>query len=79
MYTLYVPALGEVTLDLDSIFLRGHLFYIIGYDDSHSRVEFIIDKLSCLEDYYHDYGYCHILSYTKDGVTTHCNLYRSLS
>ena len=79
MYTVYVPDLGEVWLDLDSLVLLGHIFHIIGRDDSRSRIEFVIDKLSCLEDYYNDYGYCHILSYTKDGVMTPCNLYCSLS
>ena len=79
MYTLYIPTLGEIALDLNTIFLRGHIFHIIGYDDSHSRIEFIMDKFSCLDDYYYDYGYCHIISYIKDGVATPCNHYHSMS
>lgn len=78
MYTLYFPSLGEITLDLDTIFLCGHIFHIIGYDDSHSRIKFTMDKLSCLEEYYYDYGYCHIISYTKDGVTVPCSFYHAL-
>ena len=78
MYTLYLQPLGEVTIHLDTIRISGYFIYIIGYDDDHNPIEFIMDKLCYLEDCPYDYGYCHIVSYVKHGIKTFCDKYMSI-
>ena len=79
MYTLHLSPLGEVTLHLDTVHISGFNIYLTGYDDDNNRIDFTMDKLCYLEDIPYDFGYCHILSYTKNGISTPCNIYRSLS
>lgn len=79
MHTMYIPSIGEVTLHLNTIYVERALLYITGYDCKHNRIKFAMDKFRCLDDYPCDCGYCHVVSYTKDGVTTQCNFYKSLS
>ena len=79
MYTLYMSPLGEITLDLDSIRISGFNIYVAGYDNDRERIDFTMEKICYLEDIPYGFGYCHILSYTKDGISTPCNIYRSLS
>lgn len=79
LYALYHRSLGQVILHLDTIVISGFNTYVTGYDDDHNPIDFTMDKFDFLEDYSGGYGYCHIISYTKDGVTTHCNAYHALS
>ena len=79
LYALYHRELGTVILHLDTIRISGFNTYVTGYDDDHNPIDFIMDKFDFLEDYSGGYGYCHITSYTKDGVTTPCSVYQALS
>ena len=78
-YTIYSEEFGHITLHMYTIHISGFHTYITGYDEDKKPVNFVMDKLCYLDDYITDYGYCHIISYTKDGVCTKCNLYQSLS
>ena len=79
LYTIYLPIFGEIRLHLDTLQINGRLHYVTGYDDDHNRIDFAMDRFSWLEDHFNEYGYCHIVSYTKDSVTVPCSIYRSLS
>lgn len=79
LYALYIRPLGEVILHLDSISIDGFKIFITGYDNDHNRIDFTMDKMAYLEDSPCDCGYCHIVSYVKNGITTPCNIYRALS
>ena len=79
LYALYHRELGQVILHLDTIHFSGFNTYVTGYDDDHNPIDFIMDKFDFLEDYSGGYGYCHITSYTKDGITIPCNIYQALS
>lgn len=78
LYTLHIRPLGEVTLSLDSINISGKNIFITGYDDNRNHIDFTLDKLCYLEDSPYDYGYCHIVAYRKNGVSTQCNVYKPL-
>lgn len=79
LYALYHRELGQIILHLDTMCISGFNTYVTGYDDDHNPIDFIMDKFDFLEDYSGGYGYCHITSYTKDGVTTPCSVYQALS
>lgn len=79
VYTINTKELGRIILHEDTIVRRGRIIYMLGYDDKHTPIRFVIDKMCHTNDYVLDYGYCHIVSYTKDGVCTECNMYQSLS
>ena len=78
LYTVHIRPLGEVTLCLDTITISGFYIFIVGYNDNKDRINFTLDRLCYLEDSPYDYGYCHIVSYSKDGVSTQCNVYKPL-
>ena len=63
MYTLYLPTIGEVTLQFATININGSKIYISGYDEDRNRVDFTLDKLEYPEERPEDCGYCHIISY----------------
>lgn len=79
LYALYHRELGQIILHLDTIRISGFNTYVTGYDDDHNPIDFIMDKFDFLEDYSAGYGYCHIISYTKNGITIPCNIYQALS
>ena len=78
MYTLYLSPLGEVVLHFATIQISGFYVYISGYDEDRNRIDFVMDKLQYPDDSPYDCGYCHIISYAMQGVTTPCNIYRSI-
>lgn len=79
MYTLYLSPLGEITLHLDTIHISGFNIYLTGYDDDKVPIDFVMRKIKYLDSDNENFGYCHIISYTRNGVSTSCNIYRSLS
>ena len=79
IYAICLSPFGEVFLDLDTMKVSGFFVYIRGHDCNHNHIDFVMDRFMHLEDYATDYGWCHIVSYTTDGITTPCNLYRTLS
>lgn len=79
LYAIYSKTLGQVILHLDTIRISGFHTYVTGYDDDHNPIRFVMDRFNYLEDYYSSYGYCHMISYTKNGVTTPCSEYYALS
>ena len=78
LYTLYLRPLGEVTLHLNTTLISGCNIFVAGYTRNHERIDFKLDKLCYLEDSPDDYGYCHIVSYTKGGTSILCNTYKPL-
>lgn len=78
MYILHLFPLGEVRLYLSTILIYGFNIYISGYDEHHNRIDFTMDRMHYPEDYPNVMGYCHIISYIKNGITTKCNTYASL-
>ena len=79
LYTIYPVELGRVLLHMDTVQFSGFLTKVVGYDDDRNPIYFEMDKVCYLDDYIVDYGYCHIVSYTKFGVRTECDIYQSLS
>ena len=78
MYTLHISPLGEVVLHFATIQISGFNIYISGYDEDHNRIDFTMDRFCYPEDSPYGCGYCHIVSYVMQGVTTSCNIYRSI-
>lgn len=78
LYCIYMRPLGKVVLRLDTIKISGFFTYITGYDEDHNRIDFVMDRMRYLDDYDADCGYCHIVSYTTNGVTVPCNCYQAL-
>ena len=79
LYAIYDGVLGRVVLHLDTIRIDGFNTYVTGYDDEHNPIQFTMDRFKYLDDYWSGYGYCHMVSYTKQGVTTPHNKYYALS
>ena len=79
IYALYIKPFGVVTLHLDTVVISGFNLYVTGYDCNKSRIDFVMNKFTFLEDDVYDCGYCRIKQYTKDGVTTTCNIYQSVN
>ena len=80
LYAIHTAELGKVMLHTKTMSFHDKNIHITGYDDDDNQISFVLDKICYLEDYFSsDYGYCHIVSYTKDGVCTKCNMYQSLS
>lgn len=78
MYTLYLLPIGEVSLYFSTVRISGYHIYISGRDQQHNQVDLVLDKLCYPDILPGNCGYCHILSYTVNGNTTKCNLYRAL-
>lgn len=78
-YLMRTQVLSNVVLYLETIQISGFFVYISGYDDDRNQINFVMDRFIFPEDITYDYGYCHIVSYTKNGITTMCNLYQSLA
>ena len=78
MYTMYLPAIGEVVLHFATIRFDGFKIYISGYDEDHNRVDFTLDRLIYPENSPEDCGYCHIVSYNTKGQTVPYSSYHSI-
>ena len=78
MYILHLSPLGRIILRLNTIRISGFEIHISGYDEDRNRIDFTMSKICYPEDSPYDCGYCHIVSYVKDGILTPCNIYRSL-
>lgn len=78
LYTLYLRPLGEVTLHTQTASFSGRNIFMTGYNGNNERIHFKMDKFCYLEDLPCDYGYCHIISYTKGSETKLCNVYKPL-
>lgn len=78
LYTTHIPGIGEVRLYFDTIRIRGYKTYISGIDKNNRQIDFICDKFVYPENRHTDYGYCHITSYTTQGNTVRCSLYKSI-
>ena len=80
LYAIYTNELGRVILHMATVRISGFNTYVTGYDDDDNQIDFVMDKMCHLDDYFSsDYGYCHIIAYIKDGARTECSLYQSLS
>lgn len=80
LYVINTAELGRVILHMSTMSFHDIYIHVIGYDDDDNQIRFVLDKICYLDDYFSsDYGYCHIVSYLKDGVCTECNMYQSLS
>ena len=75
MYVIYLHPFGRIVLKHDTIFILGKNVYISGCDEENNHIDFVLDLMRYPDDFR---GYCHIVSYTTQGVTTPCNLYRSI-
>lgn len=75
MYVIYLHPFGRIVLKHDTIFILGKFVYISGCDENHNRIDFVLDIMRYPDGLR---GYCHIVSYTIQGVTTPCDLYRSI-
>jgi len=78
MYVIYLHPFGRIVLKHDTIFILGKFVYISGCDENHNRIDLTMDIMKYPEEVLSGCGYCHIVSYTTQGVTTPCNLYRSI-
>lgn len=78
MYTMYIPELGEVNVRVNDLHKIGNKTYLLGYDATHTRVRFTVDKIRVPKDQPNDCGFCHITSYTKGDKVTQCNIYKAL-
>lgn len=79
-YTLHLPLpLGEVVLHLDTMRISGFYHYVTGYDLDRNPIHFVMDRFAWIGDVIYEYGYCHIVSYSKGGIVTPCNVYQSLA
>lgn len=78
MYVIYLHPFGRIILRHHTIHILGRYIYISGCDEDHNRIDFTLDILKYPGDAISCYGYCHIVSYTTQGVTTPCDLYRSI-
>ena len=75
MYVIYLHPFGRIVLRHDTIFILGKFVYISGCDENRNRIDFVLDVMRYPDEFR---GYCHIVSYTVQGVTTLCDLYRSI-
>ena len=75
MYVIYLRPFGRIVLRHNTIFILGKFVYISGCDEQHNNINLVLDKLQYPCELR---GYCHIVSYTAQGVTTPCNLYKSI-
>ena len=78
IYTIHLPKIGEVILYFDTIKPCGYNIYISGYDNDHNHIKLTLDKLVYPDSHPEECGFCHITAYAINGVTTTCNLYRSI-
>ena len=79
MYLLDIYPLGRIRLYIDSIVVCGSNIYILGYDDDRNNISFTLDKIGHPNEFPNGTGYCHIVSYTKNNISTQCNKYVSFS
>ena len=79
VYKLYFASFNIITLHFSTMRISGRKTYITGYDDNNERIDFIMDRFQHPDDEPYDYGYCHIISYVKNGVSTPCNIYGALA
>ena len=78
MYVIYLHPFGRIVLRHHTIHILGSHIYISGYDEDRNRIDFTLDIMKYPGDTVSNYGYCHIVSYTAQGVTTPCDLYLSV-
>lgn len=78
MYTLHIRSLGRIILHISTMYVCGAMIHVSGHDDDNNIISFIMDRFICPDDSYYEYGYCHIVSYIKDGILTACNAYSSI-
>ena len=78
LYTVHLPKIGEVRLYFDTICISGFNIYISGYDEKNNDITLHLDKLVYPDSRPEDCGYCHIIAYSTQGVTTSCNIYRAI-
>jgi hypothetical protein len=78
MYTIHLPAIGEVSLCLSTIRFDGFKIYMSGYDEDKNLIDVLMDKIVYPVSKLYDYGYCHILSYTMHGQTVPYNNYHAI-
>lgn len=75
MYVIYLQPFGRIALRHHTIHILGRHVYISGCDEQNNRIDFVLDVMRYPDAYR---GYCHIVSYTAQGATTLCDLYRSI-
>lgn len=73
-----IPQVGEVRLKIFSTERVNGGIQIPAVDEDGATITIIADKLSCPDDIHLHYGYIHIKAYTIRGVTTKCDIYRSI-
>ena len=78
LYTINHKDLGEVVLHMDTACRANGYLYVLGYDKKGAITRFVIDKICHASDRILDYGYCHIIAYSRNGICTECNCYQSL-
>lgn len=78
MYVIYLHPFGRIVLRHHTIHILGSHVYIAGYDENHTQIDLTLDAMKYPGDGIFACGYCHIVAYTAQGVTTLCDLYRSI-
>lgn len=78
MYTMYIKGIGEVVMHAKSLHKIGRKTYMLGYDRSHNKIWFTVNRIYVPKDQPNDCGYCHITSYTQGNTITQCNIYKAL-
>lgn len=75
MLSVYIPALGEVTVQLETLEFQNGQYHL-----RCNNVNGVIhcSKISWQEDYTYEFGWAHVVSYVIDGVFTPCNHFTSI-
>lgn len=78
MLSVRIPTVGEILVDLATMFLSGATIYLRGKDEAKNPCTVICSRISWNDDYSYDYGWAHIIGYMVNGEHTACNHYASI-
>lgn len=73
MYTMYLQPLGELTLHLDTMHVKGALIHVTAQDQHHNAINIALSKLICPDDSPYGFGYCRVASYEYGDLVIHCD------